>query len=167
MTLPFFFTGLMGLAIITYVVLESKRTVKEHKLTDLKINRAIVLSNKVKLKFVNCTSLLDYGYEKYGVNSYQELSYIWNQFVKEQEKEHLYRKNTEVLQYYHTILMDELALYQIADPEVWIYQPEALLEQKEMVEVRHRLNERRMKLRDQIAKLVEQLELAEGLQILE
>lgn len=164
LSLPFFFTGLMGLAIIAYVVLESSRTRKEHKLTDLKINRAILLMNKVKLKFVNCINTLDYGYEKYGVNSHQELGYIWNKFVKEQEEENRYRKSTEILQYYHSVLMNELMQYQVSDPEVWIYQPEALFDQKEMVEVRHRLNERRMKLRDQISRLMEQIETVEDLE---
>jgi hypothetical protein len=44
----------------------------------------------------------------------------------------------------------ELKKYAIFDAEVWTYQPEALLDSKEMVEVRHRLNVRRQKLRDQM-----------------
>ena len=40
--------------------------------------------------------------------------------------------------------------YQIADPEVWIYQPTAILDSREMVEVRHRLNVRRQKLRERM-----------------
>jgi regulator of replication initiation timing len=46
--------------------------------------------------------------------------------------------------------MHELKKFNILDAEIWIYQPSAILDNKEMVEVRHRLNVRRQKLRERI-----------------
>lgn len=163
MTIPFFLTGLMGLGIVTYVLLESRKSSRERVVAEHKINRAITLTNRVKLKFVNCTNALDFAYDKFGVNSYQELRYLWGQFVKAKEEEKRYRNSTELLHFYNATMIEELSQFLVADPEVWTYQPEALLESKEMVEVRHRLNERRQKLRDQISVMMEQIEEAEKL----
>ncbi len=46
----------------------------------------------------------------------------------------------------------------VSDSQVWIYQPEAIADSKEMVEVRHRLNTRRSSLRNQTAQLEKQYE---------
>ena len=37
------------------------------------MNKLIQLNNKIKIKYVNITGLLDYEYEKYRVNSAREL----------------------------------------------------------------------------------------------
>ncbi len=42
------------------------------------------------------------------------------------------------------------------DSEIWIYQPTAILDSREMVEVRHRLNVRRQKLRERMQAIKEQ-----------
>ena len=61
------------------------------------LNRANVLLNKVKIKFVNTTNALDYSYEKYGVNSSLEMRHIWEKYSYEKEKERRYRKNSQLL----------------------------------------------------------------------
>ena len=48
------------------------------------------------------------------------------------------------------MLFRSLKKQHVADADIWIYQPAALIDQKEMVEIRHRLNVRRQKLRDRI-----------------
>jgi hypothetical protein len=40
--------------------------------------------------------------------------------------------------------------YQVKDPEVWLVQTYAILDDREMVEIRHDLNQRRQKLREKI-----------------
>ena len=47
-------------------------------------------------------------------------------------------------------IIDELKKQGLEDPNIWAYQPIALFDNKEMVEVRHRLNVRRQKLREKI-----------------
>ncbi|MFW5671995.1 MAG: hypothetical protein ACOCM8_06865, partial [Acetivibrio ethanolgignens] len=61
-----------------------------------------------------------------------------------------FRSTTEKINQYNQILITELKKIDVRDAEVWTYQPEALLDKREMVEVRHRLNVRRQKLRDRM-----------------
>ena len=55
-----------------------------------------------------------------------------------------------MLDLYHGVLTTQMKKIGLKDPEIWIYQPEALADEKEMVEVRHRLNDRRGKLREKM-----------------
>ena len=111
--------------------------------TDYKLNRVIQLTNKIKIKLVNCTNALEYVYEKYQVESYRELSELWEKYVRTKDEERRYRKSTELLEHYNRTLMDTLFGEEVKDAEIWLYQAEALLDEKEMVEVRHHLNIRR------------------------
>ncbi len=148
--LPFLLTGLMALAIAAYVVTGNKKYTAEQRKCEMRMNRAISLMNKVKIKYVNCTSSLDYTYEKFGVGDYRELASVWEEYVKEKDEERRLKQSSELLDYYQKELMRELSRIGVSDNEVWLHQTEALVDKKEMVEVRHRLNERRQKLRSQI-----------------
>ena len=48
------------------------------------------------------------------------------------------------------MLINQLKRCQLNDPEIWIHQAIAIIDNKEMVEIRHRLNIRRQKLRERI-----------------
>ncbi|MBE5960045.1 MAG: hypothetical protein E7256_01460 [Lachnospiraceae bacterium] len=147
---PFFITGVMAAAAILYILVESRNSTYQLKVSEMKLNRAITLSNKIKVKYVNCTSALDYAYEKYRVNSYQELQFLWVEYVKAKDEAKLYQQNTEMMNFYQQVIVEELMNYGIEDAAIWIHQPDAFLDAKEMVEVRHRLNVRRQKLRERI-----------------
>jgi hypothetical protein len=150
MQIPFLMTIIMALFSAIYIFINAASNKKEMKLVERKLNRAIVILNKVKIKYINNTNALDYSYQKFMVNSYAELNYLWEQYLKAKEEEKSYRKNTELLEYNNRELITELKIYDIADPDIWIYQAAAILDDKEMVEVRHRLNVRRQKLRERI-----------------
>lgn len=150
MSVPFLLTVIMGAASAFYMVAESKRNRRDMVLTEKKLSRAISLLNKVKIKYVNNVSCLEYSYEKLGVESSMELEYVWKQYLLLKERERQFRMATEKINQYNQILITELKKYGVADAEVWTYQPEALLDKKEMVEVRHRLNVRRQKLRERM-----------------
>ncbi len=122
----------------------------ELKKAQANINRAIVLMNKVKFKYVNITNAVDYACEKYHVKNAYELTYIWDQYleaVKEREK---YERMNEDLEFYNGKLIRQLHAYHLYDSRIWIYQAKALLDKKEMVEVKHELLVRRQKLREGI-----------------
>jgi hypothetical protein len=150
MEIPFLMTIVMAIIASVYLFTNARNNKKDMKLNELKLNRAINLLNKVKIKYVNNTNTLDYTYQKYMVNSYSELNYLWEQYIKAKEDEKLYRRNTEQLESYHKELIADLRNFGLADPDIWIYQAAAIIDSKEMVEVRHRLNVRRQKLRDLI-----------------
>lgn len=150
MEIPFLMTIVMAIIASIYIFTNARNNKKDMKLNELKLNRAINLLNKIKIKYVNNTNTLDYTYQKYMVNSYSELNYLWEQYRKAKEEEKLYRRNTEQLESYHKELIADLRNFGLADPDIWIYQAAAIIDNKEMVEVRHRLNVRRQKLRDLI-----------------
>ena len=162
MTVPFFITGIMAVFAIFYIVVESRRSVYRLRMAEKKLNKVVALTNKVKIKYVNSTNVLEYYYEKYRVHSYQELQFLWTEFVRAKDEIEMYKKNTDLLGSYNEALLWELQNKGIADSNVWLYQPEALVDKKEMVEVRHRLNNRRQKLREQIEFNNKQLDICKN-----
>ncbi|MBQ4522388.1 MAG: hypothetical protein IJA10_05475 [Lachnospiraceae bacterium] len=115
-----------------------------------KMNKAIGLLNKVKIKCVNCTNTLEYMYEKYQVKDARELDYIIRQYDRMKKDELSYRVNTSDLNLAAEELEVLLKKIHVKDSSVWTKQAEAILNPKEMVEVKHSLNVRRQKLRDQM-----------------
>lgn len=150
MQVPFLMTIAMAMVSALYIFIHSTNNRKELKLTELKLNKAIGLLNKVKIKYINNTNELDYSYQKYMVNSYAELQFLWEQYQKAKEEEKIYNKNMEQLEYYKRDLIKELRGFELKDAGIWVHQAAALIDNKEMVEVRHRLNIRRQKLRERI-----------------
>ncbi len=150
MQIPFILTIVMALGCTLYVLYQSSVNKKESKRAERKLNRAIQILNKVKIKYINNRNALDYNYQKYMVKSYEEFYYLWELYLKTKEEEKRYRQNTELLEQYNRQLTQELKSYELTDPEIWIYQAIAIIDNKEMVEVRHRLNVRRQKLRERI-----------------
>ena len=150
LTLPFLLTVLMGMASALYIFMEARKNTYDINVVKLKLNKVIMLSNKVAIKSVNNRSYLDYVYSKYLVDDYNELKERWEEYIKLKDENKKYQNNTQLLEFYNDILIKELKKYHIADAEVWIYQPIALIDNQEMVEVRHRLNVRRQKLRERM-----------------
>ncbi len=150
MRMPFILTIAMAAISAAYIFFEANKNRTNMMLTEKKINKAIGLLNKVKIKYVNNTSCLEYTYEKYGVSSAMELEHIWQQYEEIRQKEIQFRSNTDKLNANNEKLIAELKKYEIEDPDIWIHQPVAIIDKKEMVEIRHRLNVRRQKLRDRI-----------------
>ncbi len=150
MRLPFILTIAMAAISAAYIYFEANKNRVNMILTEKKINKAIGLLNKVKIKYVNNTNYLEYTYEKYGVNSAMELEHIWQQYEAMRQKERKIRSNADKLSANNEKLIAELKKYEVEDPDIWIHQPVAIIDKKEMVEIRHRLNVRRQKLRDRI-----------------
>lgn len=140
-----------------YISWKMQDCVYEIKQAEVNINGAIVLLNKVKLKYVNITSAVDYACEKYHVKNSHELNYMWEQYMEAVKEKEKYAKTNEELEYFNSRLVRMLKNYQLYDPKVWVYQAQALIEKKEMVEVKHNLLVRRQKLRSRIEYNVENL----------
>ncbi len=119
--------------------------------TDAKVNRAISLLNKVKVKYINNTNALDYIYAKYDINSSKELEYryeLYNTMVRDEKK--YYQANSE-LRVKREELIKQLDNIGVRDSQVWIKQAEALVDRRELVEIKHGLNVRRQSLRERMA----------------
>jgi hypothetical protein len=149
-TIPFIMTVIMGMVSVYYIITEARKNQTGIKLVQAKQNRQITLMNKVKIKSVNNQNYLDYTYNKYMVENYEQLQILWTEYLRVREEARKYQKNTASLEFYNNAMIDELKRFDIADAEIWIFQPTAIIDNKEMVEVRHRLNVRRQKLRERI-----------------
>ena len=160
MTLPFLLTVLMGMVSALYLFMEARKNAHDIKMVQLKLNKVIMLTNKVSIKSVNNRNYLDYCYSKYMVVSYDQLKNRWEQYVKIKDENKRFESNSQLLEFYNDILIKELKKYKVTDSEIWIYQPTAILDNREMVEVRHRLNVRRQKLRERIQANKEQQDKA-------
>lgn len=149
-TIPFLLTVLMGMASALYIFLEARKNSGSIRMVQLKQNRQIMLMNKVKIKSVNNRNYLDYTYSKYMVQNFEQLKIAWEEYVRMKDEAKRYQSNTELLEFFNNELIHELKKFNVLDSEIWIYQTSAILDNKEMVEVRHRLNVRRQKLRERI-----------------
>ena len=132
---------------ITLIYIKHVDARRELHRVETGINKIILLQNKVKIRYVNNTNLLDYLYLKYGVSSAQELLDMWENYKIEKEEREKFHKAELDLDYSQQELLQMLKRYQIKDPAIWLHQTEAILDSKEMVEIRHNLIIRRQSLR--------------------
>ena len=114
------------------------------------VNRLILLQNKVKIRYVNNKNLNDYLCVKYSTKNSASLEKLWNQYQEEKEERRQYAEAEAKTEYYQKQLIDRMSNYHVASPERWIGQPAALLDKREMVEIRHDLIVRRQALRKQM-----------------
>ncbi len=139
-------------AAIALTVLSVKYIDANRELTRVEnaINRLIQLQNKVKIRYVNNIHLLDYLYMKYNTDSGAKLEKCWQNYQEEKEERKQFAEAEAKADYYSKQLVDRLANYRVTDPSRWVHQSRALLDKREMVEIRHELILRRQALRKQL-----------------
>ncbi|MDO4303025.1 MAG: hypothetical protein Q4D94_03860 [Bacillota bacterium] len=137
----------IGAVAITAIFIKHTDSVRELAQVENGIGRIIRLQNTVKIRYVNNTHLLDYLYLKYNVSSAGELGKSWQQYLEEREERRKYQQAERELDQCQKELLHVLRRYQVKDPMIWLHQTEAILDKKEMVEIRHNLIIRRQSLR--------------------
>lgn len=133
--------------LLVWIFAKQQEKRKEIKLWKRKLNRAISLLNRAKVRYVNIQNSIDYQHMKYGVESAYELNHIWSIYLEMKRERELYRHSSRELHDAETELISILSDYQLIDPRIWVHRSAALLDDRDMVEVRHELNTRRQKLR--------------------
>lgn len=141
--------GIAALA-LTVLYLKYAENVEELKRASGSLNKVILLQNKVKIRYINNTNLLEYLYAKYEISSGRELENLRRLYKEEKEERIKIRQVEEDLDYHQKQMIRILKRYHLFDPLIWLHQAEALLDKKEMVEVRHNLIVRRQNLRRQM-----------------
>ncbi len=155
----YFFVVLFVAAVFALCVFSlHQRTVYNTLLTEKKLNKAIALHNKVKIKYINTNNLIAYQYDKFGVQSSYELADLYQRYLQTKASREKYRQatlelsdNEEELEQ----LLDSLGLY---DSKIWLSQVKALCDPREMVEIRHNYSTRRQTLRKYIEENSERAE---------
>lgn len=145
--LGYLLTAGAAAVMLTLIYVRHMDAKRELKRVETGINRIILLQNKVKIRYVNNTNLLEYLYMKYGVSSAKELTQLWENYRIEKEEREKFRRAELDLDYSEQELLQILKCYQVQDPAIWLHQTEAILESREMVEIRHNLIIRRQSLR--------------------
>lgn len=148
------------LAMVCFLRMQYNR--KERSRANASINRAITLLNQMKAKYVNATNAVDYACEKFHVRNSMELSYLWDLYQQEVEERDNFIKTDEDLAYFSTKLERDLRKYNMYDASIWAHQVNALLDKKEMVEVKHYMLVRRQKLRSRMEKQVNDIQDTKG-----
>lgn len=156
--IPFLLTVIAGLIFAMYAMVATRRNIYNMKVADRKRNKVIEVENRIKLRYVNCTWAVEYAYEKYHTTSSIQLETMWKEYLRIKAEEERQRRNDRQREVYRNTIIRELRQHGIADAGIWVLQPQALLDDKEMVEVRHNLNVRRQKLREHIDYNVKQKE---------
>lgn len=141
-----------GLAAVAFTVLYVKNTeaIKEQVQVEKAINKLILLQNKVKIRYVNNTNLLEYYYLKYKVDNGKQLEKIWTMYQEEKEERKKFEQAQTDLDFFKNKLISFLKKSRVKYPERWIHQAAAIVDSKEMVEKRHELIVRRQSLRKQL-----------------
>lgn len=142
----------VGAVAVSVTMLAVKYTDREKELSRVEnaINRLIQLQNKVKIRYVNNNNLRDYLCMKYSVENAEILERQWEKYQQEKEERKEFAEAEAKAEYYQKQLVAMMGNYHIADPYRWQGQPGALLDQREMVEIRHELILRRQALRKQM-----------------
>ena len=135
---------------ITVIFIKYKDAERELNKVGRAVNKLILLQNKVKIRYVNNTHLLDYLYMKYSVESAAELKELWELYQEEKEARRQFAEADAKLDYHREKLRGLLVRYRVKDPDRWTREPGALLDSREMIEIRHSLIIRRQALRKQM-----------------
>ena len=150
MTVPFIMTVVMAAGILVYIFWEGYRNRYEYIALEKKLNRAIQLLNKVKIKYINNTSSLDYSYSKYNVKNSIEFEYLIKEYTKAKEAERSYESSTGRLHHYREKVIDILQVHEVKDAEVWLHQLSVLLNPTEFEDMKKGLEHRRQDLMDKM-----------------
>ena len=130
-----------------YVLVRYQDCSRDIRRSDVNRNHAISLENHVKIKYVNIKNAVDYTCEKYHARNSQELEYVFEQYQDEAREKEKFRKTSDDLDYYSKSLIQYLMRLRMYDARVWINHANAIVDSREMVELKHNLIERRQKLR--------------------
>lgn len=141
-----------GAVVVAVAVLVVRYTDSERELSRVEktVNKLILLQNKVKIRYVNNRNLQEYLCIKYDTKGAEALEKLWAQYQQEKEERAEYAEAEAQTEYYQKLMISKLNNYRVGTPDRWLGHPEALLDPREMVEMRHALIVRRQSLRKQL-----------------
>ena len=137
-----------GLAVLIYVKNAESRRRSKRALK--KLNNTIQLLTIVRMKYATVTKALEYVRNQYGIESAEELDYLYHQYLLEVEDQERYRQTNQDLDYQTNLLEKQLGELNLYDQYIWKSQAEALANPDGLKETRLRLVERKERIEDQI-----------------
>lgn len=148
--LPLLIVTAIGSAIVMGAFMLNRNLFVRLKTAELKFNKLIGMENKIKLRYVNIRVKLDYEYKEYCVENAFELSKMYKMYLKAKKEQEVYERTVDTLYKSLNKYTEVLKKLDLNDYSIWISQPQAIIDPREMTEVRHMLVERRQSIRDSI-----------------
>lgn len=116
---------------IVFMFVLNRNAVYTMKLSEKKLNRAIMLQNKVKIKYINTVNTIEYQYAKYGVKNSYDFANAYEMYLDDKKERERYARTTGMLGRATDQLTVILAGIGMHDAEIWQNQLEALYNPKE------------------------------------
>lgn len=142
--LVLFFVGALGGAMIYFRSLYLQKQMRQATRNE---NQAISLLNVVCMKYVNVTKAVEYTKDKFSIHNSTELNYVWEQYTSAVREKEKFLRNNDDLEYFNGRLIRLLQRIDLYDRKIWLTQTKALIDDQEMVEIKHNLVKRRQKIR--------------------
>ncbi|MDD6156221.1 MAG: hypothetical protein PUB52_04335 [Lachnospiraceae bacterium] len=139
----------------SYAIIRYQESNREIKKSEINRNQAISLENHVKIKYVTIKNAVDYTCTKYKVTNSRELIYNFEQYQEMLKEKQRFRQTSDDLIYYSERLVRLLENENMYDSRIWLHYISALMEPKEMVELKHSMLTRRQQVRSQIENQME------------
>lgn len=148
--LPMFVLAFAATLTVSYIILRMQECAKDIHRCDINQNYTIALENRVKIKYVNVKNAIDYTCRRFDVTGSKELTYNYEQYIEVcKEREKLQNVN-EDLDYFNNRLVRILRGLHLYDAKIWLNYANAVIDPREMVELKHGYFARRKELRDRI-----------------
>lgn len=149
-TLPIFIVAFLATLVAAYIVIRMQECAKDIRKCDVNQNHAIALENRIKLKYVNIKNAVDYTCNRFKVKNSRELTYNYEQYNEIcREREKFEQINTD-MEYFNNRLIRIMRNLNLYDPKIWVNYANAIVNPRDMVELKHTYFSRRQELRNQI-----------------
>lgn len=148
--LPLFIVAFMATLAASYIIIRMQECTTDIKQSEININYTIALENRVKIKYVNAKNAVDYTYQRFHVTSSKELTYNYEQYIEVCRERERLKQTNEDLEYFNNRLVRIMKGLHLYDAKIWLNYANALIDPREMVELKHDLFARRQNLRNRI-----------------
>lgn len=148
--LPIFIVALLATLAASYVILRMQECNKDIKRSEVNQNYIISLENRIKIKYVNAKNAVDYTCNRFHVNNADELTFNYEQYIEICKERERFKQANEELEYFKNKLVHILRKLNLYDSRIWLNYANAIVDPKEMVELKHELFSRRQFLRGRI-----------------
>lgn len=148
--LPIIIVAFFATVCASYIMIRMQDCEKDIKKCDINQNYAITLENRVKIKYVNIKNAVDYTCRRFRVNSSRELIYNYEQYQEVSREREKFKAVNEDLEYFNNRLVRILRGLNLYDAKIWLNYANAVIDSREMVELKHEYFARRQDLRSRI-----------------
>ena len=145
-----FILAFLATAVASYILIRMQDCAKDIKRCEVNQNYAIALENRVKIRYVNTKNAVDYTCNRFNVNNSRELTYNYEQYQEVSKEREKLKNVNEDLDYFNNRLVRILRGLHLYDAKIWLNYANAVIDPKEMVELKHGYFTRRQSLRNRI-----------------